>query len=397
MRAKDCLTTLILMVLPAALCLSQSVSNRETPLDLHTRLAQQYLREGQPELAIPELQKVVALDPENADAHGNLGVLLYFRNDYAAAIPQLRSALKLQPELWKIQALLGMSESRMGQESEGREDLEGAFPHLTDEKIKILVGNSLIDSYASTGDLNQAAMVVSELLKLEPTNTSLLYTSYRLHSDIADESILTLAMTAPDSAQMHQIMAHELLRQGNTAAAIANDREALKLDPTLPGLHYELAEMLYASSNPDIQQAEAEYKQAFAIDPHDAKSELRLGEIAVKRGDVKEAYADDSRALAIQPNSSRANADLAKVLILMNHPHRAQQLLVKAIQIDPSNFEAHYRLGALYRREGRIDDAKREVAEYKKYKDLKDALGKTFHSLRAEVGQNDHDENDAAK
>ena len=49
------------------------------------------------------------------------------------------------------------------------------------------------------------------------------------------------------------MMAHELARQGNTDEAIANYREALKIDPNASGLHFELAEMLNSSSIPGGQ------------------------------------------------------------------------------------------------------------------------------------------------
>ncbi|HEX4020357.1 MAG TPA: tetratricopeptide repeat protein [Acidobacteriaceae bacterium] len=365
---------------------------------MHTRLAQQYLREKRPDLAIPELREVVALDPNNVDARGNLGVLLFFRGDYANAALQLRAALKLQPDLWKIQGLLGLSERRIGESSEGREDLEAAFPYMQDEKFKIEVGNNLIDSYTSTGDLDKAATTVSAMLKLQPTDVNLLYTAYRLYSDLADQSMLTMALTSPNSAQMHQVMAHELARHGDTDAAIANYRQAIKLDPKLPGLHFELAEILNNSEDPSLKaQAEAEYRAALAINPMDEKSELALGNIAAKRGDLKEAYDDDLHALKLQPNDAEAHTDLAKVLMSMNQPQKAQKLLEQALQIDPTDYVAHYRLSTLYARAGRPADAKHELEEYKKYKDLKDQLSNIFHQMRVESGKNTRDDSDAEK
>jgi hypothetical protein len=47
-------------------------------------------------------------------------------------------------------------------------------------------------------------------------------------------------MLAPKSARMHQIMAQELARQGNTGGAIAHYRESVKRDPRLPGLTFGL-------------------------------------------------------------------------------------------------------------------------------------------------------------
>ncbi|MHB2007898.1 MAG: tetratricopeptide repeat protein [Acidobacteriaceae bacterium] len=398
MRVKEVLAASLFVSLAIVPSFPQAALSRQQQLKAHTRLAQQYLSEGKPELAVPELKAIIVLDPKNVDARGNLGVVLFFQGQYADAVPQLRAALKLQPGLWKIQSLLGLAENRLGKEDDGRRDLKAAFPHIQNEKIKMEVGNNLIDGFSSIGDLDSAATVVSDLLKLEPTDVSLLYTAYRLHSDLADQAMLTLAMVAPNSAQMHQVMAHELTRHDEKSAAIANYKEALKLNPQLPGLHFELGEVLYNSSDTALQaEAEGEYKAALAVNPSDEKAELRLGDIAAKRGDLKEAAADYSRAMQLQPNDAEADTDLAKVLVSMDQPQEAQKLLEKAAQIDPTDYVVHYRLSTLYRQQGRTEDAKRELEQYQKYKDMKEKLRKIFHQMRVETSQDTQEDMDATK
>jgi hypothetical protein len=44
---------------------SQGSPNLQEEVDLHSRLAQQYLREARPDLAIIEFQAIIALDPKN--------------------------------------------------------------------------------------------------------------------------------------------------------------------------------------------------------------------------------------------------------------------------------------------------------------------------------------------
>jgi cytochrome c-type biogenesis protein CcmH/NrfG len=398
MSVKASLLALLLLSAASFVLFGQATANKQTEIDQHQQLAQQYLHEQRPDLAIPELQALVALDPGNTDARANLGVLLFFRGDYAGAVPQLRAAVKAKPDLWKIQGLLGLAEGRTGDGEASRQDLEAAFPNLTEEKFKAEVGRALIDNYTATGDLEKAATVSSTMLASQPTDTSLLYTSYRLYNDLADKAMLTLALTAPNSAQMHQVMAHELARHGDEAPAIANYREAIKIDPRLSGAHFDLGSLLYNSSDEKLKaEAEAEFKAELALNPNDEKSYVMLGMIAAKHGDTKAAYDYYSRALQLQPDDGDAALEMAKILVTMNQNDKAQQLLEHAIQIDPSNSVAHYRLSTLYRRQGKTEEANKEIAEYKKYKNMKDQLQKVFHDMRVESRQKSSDDADLPK
>jgi tetratricopeptide (TPR) repeat protein len=375
----------LLLSIAAIPSFSQTEPSRQQQLEEHKRKAREYLKENKPELAIPELRAIVALDPKDGDALGNLGVLLFFKGDYAGATPQLRAAVQLRPDLWKIQALLGMSEKRTGDAAAARAALEKAFPKLEEQKIRVQAGMEMIDLYSSTGDLDKAAGVIDVLQEADPTNVELLYTSYRIHSDLAHAAVLSMAVVAPDSPRMHQMMAHELAKQGNTAAAIANYREAIKIDPQLPGIHFELAEILNAASSTENQEEiEKEYKAALTANPFDEKAECRLAEIARRKNDLKEAYARYSRALELQPKDAEAAAGLAKVLVSMNEREKALELYKKALQSEPTNATVHFQLSTLYRQMGRQEDAQRELSEYKKYKEMKEKLRVIYRDMRQE-------------
>jgi Tfp pilus assembly protein PilF len=347
------------------------------------RDAQQYMHQKRPDLAIPEFEAVLALDPANIEAQANLGVLLYFRGDLAKSAPYLRAAVKAQPDLWKIQALLGLAENRLKDASNARVDLESALPHLMEEKLQAEVGNALVENYTATGELEKAASTVSVLLASQPTNPRLLLMSYRLHSDLAGNAVVTLALAAPQSAEVHQVMASELARQGNEAAAVTNYREAIQLDPKLPGLYFDLGNLLYNSTDEKLQaEAEAQFQAALAANPLDEKAQLMLGEIAARRGDMKAAYDADARAVAMQPDDADACTEFAKILISMKERDKARSLLLHALEIDPVNYTAHYRLSTLDRQEGKPEEAKQELAKYEKYKDMKDKLRSIFHDMR---------------
>src|ERR1700738_3862425 len=139
MRTKEAIRLLgaILFLLGSLPCVSQSAASRKHQIESHGHQAQEFLKQNRPDLAIPEFRAIVALDPNNVDAQGNLGVLLFFQGGYADAIPPLRTALRLHPGLSKIQALLGMAEKQTGNGKSALTDLEKSFPKLQEERIQI--------------------------------------------------------------------------------------------------------------------------------------------------------------------------------------------------------------------------------------------------------------------
>ena len=370
----------------------QGAGDKAQQIAEHQRKAQEYLREKKPGLAIPELRAVAALDPGNVEVRANLGVLLFFEGKYGDAIPQLKAAVAAKPELWKIRSLLGMAERRTGDEQAGRADLEAAFPQVEDEKLKINVGRDLVESYAATEDLDKAAETVAALLKLEPANASLLYTSYRIHSEMTVAAMLALGLAAPDSAQTHQAMAHELQRERDLPGTIANLRKALALDSTLPGIHFELAEALHASDDQRLRaESEEQYRLAVEANPADAKAATRMGDLQVEKGKQDAAAGYYRRALSLQPGNEEANIGLAKVLTDKGDARAALPLLERVEAADPANALAHYRLSDVYRKLTRPEDVKRELELYKRYKEEREKLLLVYKQMRVAAHESDRE------
>ncbi len=257
----------------------------------------------------------------------------------------------------------------------------------------------LIEVDYALNDLGKAAAeVVNVLRQLKPTDVDILYTAHRIYADLADETTLSLAMVAPNSARMHQLMGHEMARQGNNQGAIANYREALKLNPQLSDIHFELAEMLNTSSSvADRADAEKEYKLALAENPFDEKSECRLGDLAMRRSDLKAASSYYSKTLEMQPNDIGANLGMAKILTTMHEPKQAELHLERAVQVEPFNPATHYRLGVIYRELGRPADAHRELAEFEKLKKMKAQLGDIYQKIHLQPNTKDQAELDVPK
>ena len=367
-------------------------------IESHSRQAQEFLRQGRPDRAVEEFRAILALDPNNLDARGNLGVVYFFQGDYAKAAPELRSVVKARPDLWKIQALLGISEKRLGQGAGAQADLEQSFPHLQEEKIRIQAGLELVEIYYAAGQLDKAAGIAGVLRQIAPADTDILYTAYRIYADLAGESMLSMAMLAPKSARMHQIMGQEMARQGNTEGAIAHYREAVKMDPRTPGIHFELAEALSLSGSAgDQEQVEKEYRAALSDNPFDEKAECRLGEIALRASELDGALAHYKRAVELQPGDADASLGLGKTLTQMHRAAEAETYLKRAAQLEPFTAVTHYRLSLVYRAAGRTSDAERELAEFQRLKDMKERLKEVYQEMRLQPVKQERMETEAAK
>jgi Tfp pilus assembly protein PilF len=384
------------LLMCAVLAHAQAPPSPQSQIEQHSQKAQEYLRAKQPALAIPELEALVALDPGNVEAQANLGVLLFFQGKAAQAIPHFRAALDQQPGLGKIQGLLGMAEKRTLDFAAARKDMEAALPALQDDRFHMQVGLELIGLYTDSGELEKAAAVIAQLRKTDPDNAELLYAAYRTYSDLSSEAMISLSLAQPESAQMHQLLAHEEIKEGNTNGAIAQYRMAIAINPDLPGIHLELAELLNTSLDPNVKKnAEQEYHAALKSNPQDEKAECRLGEIAARNGNTPQAFAAYTKAAELQPSDADAKLGLAKTLLEMNQPDKALPLLEQSVQLEPTNPTAHYRLATLYQKMGQAENAKREVDLYKQYKDLKEKLRITYRDLMIQPSQiraNDPDE-----
>ena len=380
---------ILIVSLPWVALMAQNSQDVQRKAGALEQQVQKYLQEQKPQLAIPVLREIISLDPKNLNAQGNLGVLLFFQGSYAEAIPHMRAALQLQPDIWRIEALVGIAEKRTGDPKEAQNDLERAFPNLDEKKIQILAGLELIDLYSASARLDKALSVAVKLQELAPEDPQILFVTYQISRQMMDQSLLGMMMVAPDSAEMHMIMARELGRQGNPANAIAQYREAVRLNPMLPGAHFELAEQLRASSDPALNaQAEDEYKAAIQVNQYDEKSWRQLGGIMAGKGDLKTAEENYRKALALQPQDSDAKTGLAIVLISLNRTSEAISLLESALKDDPTNTVAHYRLSGLYRRAGRTADSQRAMDAFQRYKDLKDKLDRVYKQLAGAVREN---------
>jgi tetratricopeptide (TPR) repeat protein len=362
---------------------AQTTSFRAAGIHEHLQKAAEYLKENDPNGAVKELAAVLALDPKNAEAYANLGMIAFFQHDYQKAAQYLRNALASDPSLVKTQALLGICERRLGQPS-AQALLEKSFPKLKDKNLQIQAGMELANIYYQQGDLDRTALVMRSLVEIDSDNIEILYMAQQVYSDLAEDTLNKLAILAPGSARMQQVIAERLINGGDLKGATEHYRKALEIDPHLPGVHFELGQAILESSQSDLAtqaEAEKEFLAGLQIEGDSARTECQLGRIAFLRSDMDQAYARYKRAFALNPKDVDAQMGMGKLLALMGKPEEAVKYLRMAVQSDPLNSEAHYRLAANCRRLGLAEEAEKEMKLFQDIKQVKDHVRTLYRQM----------------
>jgi len=374
---------LTLLMSAVAVMTAQTAGSRAAEVHDHLRKAAEYLQAKDPNSAVKEFGAVLALDPNNAEAYANLGVIAFFQRDYQKASQYFRKALAIDPSLAKPQALLGISQKRLGDPS-APALLEKSFQKLKDKQLHLQVGMELATLYDQQGDPGATACVMRSLVDLDPDNVDVLFMAQRVYSELADDTLNKLAVLAPGSARMQQVIAERLVNGGDLQGAIEHYRKALQIDPHLPGVHFELGEAILQSSphDPATQaETEKEFEAAEAIDGDVAKAECGLGAIAFSQSDLDRAFAHYQRAYKLNPNEVEAQLGLARLLMMQQKPQEAIKYLQATIQGDPLNSEAHYRLASAYKRLQMDDQAQKEMHLFQEIKKTKDQVKDLYRQM----------------
>jgi Tfp pilus assembly protein PilF len=349
----------------------------------HLQKAAAALRSKDPDSAAREFTAVLALDPKNAEANANLGVITFFRGDYKNASQYLRTALAADPSLAKTEALLGICEKKLGDPS-AQALLEKSFPRVKEKSLQIQAGMELASIYYQQGSLDRAASTMRSLVDIDADNIEILYMAQRVYSELADDTLSKLALLAPGSARMQVVIAERLINEGDLKGATEHYRKALEMDPHLPGVHYELAEAILEAA-PENAQAQADAKKeletAVRIEGDRAKTECMYARIALLRGDTNEAFARYQHAFALSPGDAEAQFGMGRMLATMDKPQEAAKYLRMAIQSDPLNDNAHFRLAGVCRKLGLNDEAEKETRLFKDIRDAKDRLEALYRQM----------------
>ena len=167
----------------------------------------------------------------------------------------------------------------------------------------------------------------------------------------AEQHLRTNLYFGGDNAPALIWLGHVLALQGKFDEAGAYFRRGLKMAPNHPGGRLHYAQLLRAQGKNNDAFAELELAQESSI--NDTKFHALKGELLLTRGENLKAIESYEKALALGSRGVDTYANLGVAYLREKDYERAEEVLSKAIAIDPYMPEALHGIGLVYEATGR--------------------------------------------
>jgi len=330
--------------------------------------AQRAMKRGDYQAAIQKYSELVKSSPRSADFYFQLGSAYYQAGHPRQAISPLREAVKLNPRLAHARYLLGASLAEIDHCHEALPYLKQADRHVTDPGLQRRIG---MDGVKCSMELDRQTDAIDFLQRLRhrfPKNPQVLYLSVHVFSDLSTRASQALLTEAPDSYQVHELNAEALEAQGKWEQAEAEYKKVLEKKPDLPGIHFLIGRLILSKPKTatTFVDAKKQFEAELKVNPHNAGAEYILGELALHSEDYKTAITRFSKAAEYDPNFPSARIELGRALLSVHQPAKAIAPLEAAVRLQPQNPSAHYLLAMAYRGAGKMPEAQKELAAYRK-------------------------------
>ncbi|MDB4907507.1 MAG: hypothetical protein JWO05_2291 [Gemmatimonadetes bacterium] len=272
------------------------------------------------------------IDPSDAGAHNNLGVLYYNKGLHEEAVAAFMRALELDPRMQVAQRNLEIAYFNTGYYDRRVAELrERIRAHPADRDTRW----ELARTYALLEQRPQAIEEFQALLRYHP-------------HDIASLVQLGLAEKA----------------EGNVEGATRWLQQAMSLDPESSLVHFYVGEIAYNRGLND--EALTALERALALNPDNHDALYLMGFVLGDMGRHEQARDVTKRAMKLNPALSRAQANLS---IDQNKPEKYEALTAsrtdrrssqQQMEVSGDGQLARYNLGLAFRQKGYYVEALRE-------------------------------------
>ena len=309
--------------------------------------------------AVVSFRKAADLAPNSAIVFLRLGDAYMKQHDYAAAIPPLKHAAELSPDSAAVHQLLGYALLATGYAAE-------AIPHLK----MINDAGALGIAQLQAGQAAEAVANLQAALAKTPDDPDLLFYLSRASTALAGQSLDRLRAVDPNSARGHQVLGQTDYELKKLPEAAKEYEQAIAMRPDLPGLRLELGQVFAAGS--EWAKAEEQFRGEAKLQPGSAEAAYRLGNALLQQGKMKEAAEELKRSDLVSPGMPETLYALGRAAAITD-PDAAERALLRVIELEkdtPLAGQAYLALAQLHRKQGKTDQAARDMQDYRRIQAL---------------------------
>jgi eukaryotic-like serine/threonine-protein kinase len=316
--------------------LTAAVALRPESAGAHLNLGNVLREKGHGNEAIACFSKAIALDPKYAVAHSNLGVALEDKGQVDEAIACFKTAIALDPKD-------ATAHSNLGNALYGKRQMDEAIACCRHAvtlapkygKAYTNLGNALVGK----GQVDEAIACYQKAIALGNDVKAYSNLGNVLHGKGQVDEAIACYRTAialdPKNAVPHYNLGLALAARRQVNEAIACYQKAIALDPKYTVVYSTLG--LALAGKGQMDEAMACFKQAIALDPKDAKSHANLGVALEHKGQADEAIACYRKAIATDPKLANAHGALGQALLGKGHYAEARDASAQALALLPVN------------------------------------------------------------
>jgi protein O-GlcNAc transferase len=302
-------------------------------------------------------QQCIRIDPNFAEAYGNIGNSLKELGDIDGAIQFYLKAIKLKPRFCDAYNNLASAYMQLGQTKQATETY----------RMALVLNPALVDAHSNLGNLfkaqgrlEDAKRSYLEAIRIKPDFTT---AWSNLAGVFKDEGQLETAVAyyqeairlCPEFADAHSNLGNALKESGKLDDAMVSYKEAVRLRPDFAIAHGNLASCYYDKG--DWVTAIRTFKHAIQLEPNFPDAYNNLGNALRETGKLEEAINCYRTALRLKPDHPHAYNNLGNALKDKGMVKEAIHCYMTAARLMPRFAAAHSNLGSILKEQGKLDQS----------------------------------------
>jgi len=304
-----------------------------------------YLRNQLNEKAVPLLEKLIAVDSRDPQAHVDLAAAYAATGDRDRAETQFQETLRLQPD--HPSALMGLANLHLKQGEEER------ALTLLQKAVKIVPGAFeprflLGSAYNRLGRHEEAIIELQNALRLGGNDSpEIHYHLARVYGAVGRQEDRRAALArfsevtrkSKESTENHRMalrlseQAKSLVESGNLAAAVARMEEARELRPSDALILFRLGSLHYDLGRYDLARNFAQ--EALSLAPSEWLFHHLLGLAELELNQLPQARLSLEVSLKLNPMAADVHNALGQLAMRENNPKLAIASFQRAAELDP--------------------------------------------------------------